>query len=124
MNEHPPITLTFDVYVALSKLLESRPDDKIADQLFNEIDRATLVPEEHLPANVVSINSRVSFTVQSTGKSFTYKLVYPRDLDGSENQLSILSPVGAALIGLQQGQKIYWPISPEKETWIVVCEVS
>jgi len=124
MNKLPPIQLTFDVYVAISKLLESAPDDKITDHLFNEIDRATLVPDAHLPNNIVSINSTVTFTVQSTGKSFTYRLVYPQDLDNSENQLSILSPVGAALIGMQQGQAIYWPISPDKETWIVVCDVN
>lgn len=124
MNDQPSITLSFEVYVELLKLMESMPEDMIIDQLFNEIERASLVPADQLPHDVVTMNSWVSFTVESTKKTFFYRLVYPKGIDGSENQLSVFSPVGAALIGLKKGQRIYWPISKDKETWIIVNEVS
>ena len=59
------------------------------------------------------MNSTVTFTVQSTEKTFSLKLVYPRDTKES-GTLSILTPVGSALIGLSIGQEIEWPLENNK----------
>ncbi|WP_347330598.1 nucleoside diphosphate kinase regulator [Marinimicrobium locisalis] len=123
MAPKPKITLSKDVYTTLSRLLEEVPEDIITDQLVDELERAKLVAPEKLPDDVVTLHSTVTFTVQSTGKSFTYTLVYPTELDDTSRKLSILSPVGSAIIGLKRGQEIDWPISNTKRTTIAVDRV-
>lgn len=72
-----------------------------------ELDRADVVAPEEIPPNVVTMNSTVEFSIVETSKSFCLTLVYPRDLDGSADKLSILAPVGSALLGLSVGMN--WP---------------
>jgi regulator of nucleoside diphosphate kinase len=74
-----------------------------------ELDRADVVAPEEIPPNVVTMNSTVEFGIVETGKSFCLTLVYPRDLDGSADKLSILAPVGSALLGLSVGDELAWP---------------
>jgi len=57
---------------------------------------------------VVTMNSQVKFSVISTGVTFTLKLVYPKDMDDSGNTISILAPVGSAMLGLKEGDEIDW----------------
>lgn len=78
-------------------------------QLQAELARATVVDSEDVPPNVVTMNSTVVFKT-SEGKEFSLKLVYPRDSDGSAEKLSILAPVGSAILGLKEGDSISWPI--------------
>jgi len=124
MGAKPKITLTRSIYNTLSALIDSVPEDTITEQLLDELERAKIVSPQKLPDNVVTINSTVTFTVEATQKTFTYQLVYPSELDNSENKLSILSPVGSALIGLQEGAQIVWPISTSKETIVHVNNVA
>ncbi|WP_049722152.1 nucleoside diphosphate kinase regulator [Gilvimarinus polysaccharolyticus] len=123
MGAKPKITLTRDIYNTLSALIDSLPEDTITEQLLDELERAKIVSPQKLPANVVTMNSTVTFTVQSTQKTFTYQLVYPSELDNTKDKLSILSPVGSALIGLQEGTEIVWPISTSHETTVHVDQV-
>ncbi|WP_036160746.1 nucleoside diphosphate kinase regulator [Marinimicrobium sp. LS-A18] len=124
MASKPKITLTKNVYERLWNLLESVPEDTITNQLEEELERAKIVTPAKLPDDVVTMHSQVTFTVQSTGKTFTYTLVYPTELDNTENKLSILSPIGSAIIGLKQGQEIDWPISKTQRTTVKVEAVS
>lgn len=123
MAQIPPISLSKEDYRALSRLIDSVPGDFITEQLTEELERADIVPAENLPGNIVAMGSTVTFAVASTGKKFTYQLVYPTELDNTENKLSILSPVGSAIIGLAEGQCIDWIINQGKKTVINVIEV-
>jgi len=69
-------------------------------ELQAELDRADVVAPEEIPPNVVTMNSTVKFLIVETGKEFCLTLVYPRDMDGSADKISILAPVGSALLGL------------------------
>jgi len=73
-----------------------------------ELDRAEVVEPTEVPPDVVSMNSSVRFAMES-GEEFTLTLVYPRDSDGSADKVSILAPVGSALLGLSVGEQIEWP---------------
>jgi regulator of nucleoside diphosphate kinase len=55
------------------------------------------------------MNSTVNFVVESTGEEFTLTLVYPKNIDSIGDKISILAPVGSALLGLSQGDQIEWP---------------
>lgn len=123
MAQKPSISISREDYFKLSHLIDSVPEDFITDQLAEELERADIVPAEKLPHNVAAMGSTVTFTVESTGKSFTYRLVYPTELDNTENKLSVLSPVGSAIIGLKEGQCIDWIINLGKKTVVYVIKV-
>ena len=79
------------------------------DELEAELARAEVVDPHAMPPNVVTMNSTVRFRVMSTNEAFTLTLVYPKDMDASGGKISILAPVGSALLGLSQGDEIEWP---------------
>lgn len=76
--------------------------------LEQELDRANIVPSSQIPADVVTMNSKVRFKDVTTGKSFTKSLVYPKNA-GQDDAISVLAPMGSALLGLSVGQEISWP---------------
>lgn len=77
--------------------------------LEEEIDRAEIVDPKDVPPSVVTMNSTIRFKVASSAEEFCLTLVYPRDVDESGGTISILAPVGSALLGLSQGDEIEWP---------------
>ncbi len=77
--------------------------------LLAELSRATVVESEDIPPNVVTMNSTVAFGT-GDGREFSLKLVYPKDSDGSAEKLSILAPLGSAILGLKEGDSISWPV--------------
>ena len=78
-------------------------------ELQAELDRADVVDPQDIPPQVVTMNSTVRFSMVETGKEFCLTLVYPRDMDGSADKLSIFAPVGSALLGLSVGDELAWP---------------
>lgn len=83
---------------------------KESSLLFDELDAATIVPEHMLPDDVVTMHSTVSFVDLATEVSSTVTLVYPDEVGRFSNAISILAPVGAALIGLRVDEVIEWPL--------------
>lgn len=88
-----------------------------------ELNRASIVPDDELPADVVSMNSKVRFQDLGTGKETVVTLVYPHEANIEKNRISVLAPIGSALIGLQVGQVIQWPIPKGKEMQVRVIAV-
>ena len=76
-----------------------------------------------MPPNVVTMNSTVRFAMLS-GEEFEMTLVYPKDMDSSGKTVSILAPVGSALLGLAQGSEIEWPNPSGGVTTVRVKEVT
>lgn len=94
----------------IEQLLDGLPHNAtIKDELGAELRRADLVEPTDIPATVVTMNSTVRFKVASSPEEFELTLVYPKDLDASGKKISILAPVGSALLGLSQGDQIQWP---------------
>lgn len=110
-TRRPQITLSEQDAERLERLLESLPDSAFPGkaQLEAELSRADIVDPHQMPPNVVTMNSKVRFKVQSSAEEFTLTLVYPKDVDGSGGTISILAPVGSALLGLAEGDEIEWP---------------
>lgn len=78
-----------------------------ADDLNYELDRATLVVDEALPRDIVRMGSRITYR-QDGGARRVVTLVYPDDANPDAGRISILSPVGTALLGLRAGQSLHW----------------
>lgn len=123
MEQNPSLVISREDYQKISTLLAVAQSD-IADQLEEELGRAKLVSAEELPNNIVSMNDRISFVDLDTGKEQEVTLSYPLDEDINGNKVSILAPVGAALIGLRVGQTIHWPLSQGKTRRIKVTSVA
>ncbi len=111
MNTRPNIVISSLDAERLEALLASLPKDAFPGraELEAELSRAEIVVPTDIPPTVVTMNSTVRFRVASSTEEFTLTLVYPRDMDSSSSKISILAPVGSALLGLSQGDEIEWP---------------
>ena len=110
-QSHPAIVLTSLDYDRLEALLDSLPDNAVPGKasLQAELDRADIVEPSEIPPTVVTMNSTVRFALEDSGEEFSLTLVYPKDADGNEARISVLAPVGSALLGLAMGDTIEWP---------------
>jgi regulator of nucleoside diphosphate kinase len=106
----PTLTLSAEDYERLSALARAArkrlPD--LADELADEVERAHVLAKGSSLQHVVRMNSEVEFRDDTTGKAQRVTLVYPEEADISQRKVSVLTPVGTALIGLPTGQSITW----------------
>jgi regulator of nucleoside diphosphate kinase len=94
----------------LNSILMNIKDSPVVRKLQDELDRATILNPEEIPPDVVTMNSRVQFKTLETGDTSEITIVYPSNADSSKARVSILAPVGAALIGLRVGDEIEWAL--------------
>ena len=111
MDKKPEITLSRLDAERLEQMLDSLDGKSFPGrlELEEEIARANVVEPAQVPPTVVTMNSSVRFKVESSDAEFSLTLVYPHDADGSNDKISILAPVGSALLGLSEGDEITWP---------------
>lgn len=94
----------------LEALIDSLPAAQ-ADNcaaLLDELARAELVEPDAMPPDVVSMNSRVRFILDDAAEPIEMTLAYPKDVNGAADKLSVLTPIGNALLGLKAGDSIAW----------------
>lgn len=109
MTDLPTIYLTQQDLSRLLNLVESQPG-KRPEKLESELVRAKVVPREKIPEDVVTMNSRVIFENETTRERREVTLVYPGNADIDAGRISVLVPVGTALLGLRVGQSIDWEL--------------
>lgn len=78
--------------------------------LEHELRRAAVLPSKEIPAEVVTMNSRVLLTDLDSGEKTEYTLVYPEHSDIEENRISILAPIGTAILGFREGDVLEWEV--------------
>lgn len=108
--ERPPIIVDrahFDRLQGLALSAMTRSPD-IANELLEELDRAEVRPTALVPRHVVNLGSSVTVRYDDTGESTTVDLVFPEHADISRQRVSILTPIGIALIGLSEGAQMQW----------------
>ena len=96
---------------------------QVAELLLAEINRARIVQDSKLPADVVAMQSIVKFADEASGVERTLQLVYPQAADIEAGRISILSLVGAGLLGLRPGQSIAWPDRAGKQRPLRILDV-
>lgn len=111
MKARPEIVISTVDADRLERLLDSMPGSAFMGraELEAELVRAKVLDPKDIPSTVVTMNSTVRFQVESSKDEFELTLVYPKDADSSGKTISILAPVGSALLGLSQGDEIEWP---------------
>lgn len=125
-TKRPPIQMLESEAERLTDLAISVQDrlPEVSALLIQEISRAKMHAADRIPADVVTMHSTVRFTDSASGKDYSYKLVYPKDADIASGRISILTPVGAGLIGLREGQSILWPDREGNERSLAITSVS
>ncbi len=88
----------------------SQRDREYLERLEEELDRAIVVSSKDVPGDVVTMNSRVSVRDLGSGQEMTLRLVFPVDADFQQGRISILAPIGTALIGYRAGDVVEWKV--------------
>jgi regulator of nucleoside diphosphate kinase len=122
-KQHILITEQDERRLALLLDSTSRSDDRTAELLEEELSRATVVSPTSIPANVVTMNSVVLFEDAESGKRAELTLVYPGAARGQGGTISILAPIGTALLGLSVGAAIAWQMPDGRRRRIRVLDV-
>jgi regulator of nucleoside diphosphate kinase len=109
------IYITEPDYQRLSGLIEitrerNGVDREYLNKLEAELDRAEIVDPKHIPADVITMRSKVRLKDLVSGEANIYSLVFPTEADFSEGKISILAPIGTASLGYKLGDVIEWPV--------------
>ncbi len=119
----PRIVLTAADHEKLSVLANAAANTM--PEVAEELDRAHVLPKGRLPADTVCMGCEVDFRDDMTGRVQTVTLVYPSEADISKGRISVLTPIGTALIGLPVGKSIDWTTrtgETKRLTVLRVCE--
>lgn len=79
-------------------------------RLEQELEQAVIVPSEEVPNDVVTMRSRVRLSDLNTGESIVYTLVFPSEANFDEGKISVLAPIGTAMLGYRAGSIIEWQV--------------
>ena len=123
--DRPNLTVTTHDAHRLEELLQgaSGRSAPMASLLEQELSRATLVEPQDVPADIVTMHSRVVCKDESSGEQHEIELVYPHEADSDRGRISVLAPVGTALLGLAVGNAIEWPVPGGRTTRVRVMAV-
>lgn len=111
MTQRPKIVISSRDLDRLEKLLEDAPANAFPGmaELEAELVRAQVIEPNEVPGNIVTMNSTVRFSIDDSAEVLTRTLVYPKALDESGRKISVMAPVGSALLGMPEGGEIEWP---------------
>lgn len=121
----PPIVMTPTEHARLSDLADivGARNPQFADELTRELARAHLVGPDEIGPATVTMGARVEFAYRHSGERQTVTLVFPPEADISKGRISVLTPVGTALIGLSVGQSISFDTRRGEARTITVLSV-
>ncbi|WP_336098145.1 nucleoside diphosphate kinase regulator [Roseovarius sp. CH_XMU1461] len=106
----PKIVISSKRLTELESLSEKfvRRDPELAEQLIEELGRARIVTPSRLRPDVVDLGRQFTYRDESAGKDHSVTLVLPQDADISNGRISVMTPIGIALIGLAEGAMFHW----------------
>jgi regulator of nucleoside diphosphate kinase len=118
----PNIILSEQDLQRLETMLENQ--SKLSEtmiRLEDELARAEVVEPQAIASNIVTMHSRVLLTIAPSTETVEVTLVYPHEFKGEKGQVNVIAPIGAAILGLAEGQTIEWP-QPDGHTMKVTIE--
>ena len=123
--ERPNLIVTTHDARRLEALLSTATGQRspMAPLLEEELLRAQLVEPARLPSGTVAMYSRVVCQDETSGEQHDIELVYPHEADADQGKISVLAPLGAALLGLSVGAAIDWPVPGGRVTRVRVIDV-
>lgn len=124
-TRRPRIVICADDLAHIEALAEGAMERNptLADRLLDELGRARIVAAAKMPANVIGIGSSVTYRDETTGQERTVTLVYPEDADIAERRISVMTPIGVALLGLAEGAGFHWDTRDHQRRMLTVIGV-
>lgn len=122
----PQIHITeqdYDVIAGLALGMERR-DPKLSQMILEEIERARVHSTDSIPNDVATLGSEIVFFDDASGSSRRLRLVLPGDADIEASRISVMTPVGAGLIGMSVGREISWPFPDGRPRILKIPEVN
>ena len=125
-SPRPRIIIAAGEHMILQGLADKalQNDSPIGEYLVDELSRASIVPDGECAPNVVRMGSTVTYREDATARIRKVTLVYPHEADIAQQRVSILTPIGAALIGMSTDQAIQWPSPGGAMESLTVLDVS
>mgnify|MGYP003382683138 FL=1 len=122
----PKIVINEDELAHIEALVEGAMlrNPALADRLLEELGRARIVKPNKMPGNVVSIGSTVTYRDEATGQNKTVTLVYPEHADILRQRISVMTPIGVALLGLSEGAAFYWDTRDNQRRLLTILTVA
>ena len=108
MSSSPPIVVATEDRTRLLRLVASTDETDVTELLEVELERARVVPLSEVPDDVIVMNSELEYEDVATRQQRRLRLVYPHDANSNLGRVSIMAPLGCALLGLRIGQEIDW----------------
>lgn len=102
-----------DKLVAAARKSGERARSHLED-LAAELSRAEIVESAQVPSDIVTMNSKVIIRDRETSEEETYTLVFPNDADIESGAISVLAPIGTAILGYKEGSDVDWPVPSGK----------
>jgi regulator of nucleoside diphosphate kinase len=104
----PAIAIPTTDYDRLADLAAAAPR-ALAHYIRRELERAAIVPDDEFDARAARVGSRVTYRDDTSGRTRTVTLAWPRDADVADGRISVLTAIGAALLGMRANASIDWP---------------
>ncbi len=125
MTQRPNIVISSRDLQRLEKLLEDMPANAFSGmaELEAELVRARVIEPEEIPGDIVTMNSTVRFSIDDSDEVLCKTLAYPKSLDESGDKISVMAPVGSALLGMPEGGVIEWPRPGGSNMQVTVHEI-
>ena len=127
LNIHlePPVMIDQHQHDRLISVAEAHVerDPDVADRLLEELGRADIYHSNDMPDGVIRIGSMVTYRDENTKQDHSVCLSWPSDADISEKRISVVTPVGAALIGLAEGASIDWETNSGQVRHLTILSV-
>ena len=87
-----------------------KEEEKYLQDLEAELNRGKIIKSQDIPQDIITMNSEVHLRDLNTKEEITYQLVFPDHADASQGRVSILAPIGTALLGYSVGDIIEWKV--------------
>ena len=116
MGKQTNIFITKPDYERLTKLIEIARDREgdanreYLDRLEEELDRAEVIQQQDIPADVITMRSTVRVKDLDTSEEIIYRLVFPTEANYDQGKISVLAPIGTAMLGYRGGDVIEWQV--------------
>ncbi|MBZ0123300.1 MAG: nucleoside diphosphate kinase regulator [Roseovarius sp.] len=121
----PRIVINADDLAHIEALAEGAMERNpaLADRLLDEIGRARIVAAAKMPPGAIGIGSTATYRDDATGQERTVTLVYPEDADIARQRVSVMTPIGVALLGLAEGASFHWDTRDNQRRMLTVIAV-
>ncbi|GAA6202518.1 nucleoside diphosphate kinase regulator [Aquicoccus sp. SU-CL01552] len=122
---HPKVVINADDLAHIEALAEGamQRNPALADRLLGELGRARIVSAGKMPKTAIGIGSTATYVDDTTGQERRVTLVYPEHADIAQNRISVMTPIGVALLGLSEGASFYWDTRDNQRRMLTVTRV-